>query len=141
MYLLLVIISLQFVCVCVCMCVSVCVCVCLYVSEQNSRWTDAMIWTWFSLNGCLSHWLEPYWNWWPLVNGQGHSDVLSIFLHISLLTSPLCISALLYTIKMKFGRFVFECHKNWINDDVIASIIVVERMQEPQVVINGHLLV
>ena len=33
----------------------------------------------FSLNGCLTHWFEPYWNRWPWVKGQGHSDVIPIF--------------------------------------------------------------
>ena len=67
-----VIFSLQFVCVCVC----VCVCLCVRNScEQNSSRTDAPIWMWFSLNGCLPHWLGPYWNWWPWVKGQGHSNL------------------------------------------------------------------
>ena len=57
-----VIFSLQFVCVSVCLCVCVCVCLCvrLFSCEQNSSRTDAPIWTRFSLNGCLPHWLEPY---------------------------------------------------------------------------------
>ena len=47
-------------------CVSVCVCLCVQNScEQNSSRTDVPIWTRFSLNGCLQHWQEPYWNWWP----------------------------------------------------------------------------
>ena len=55
---------------------SVCVCLCVRIScEQNSMRTDASIWTRFSLNGCLLHWLRPYWNWWPWVKGQGHSDI------------------------------------------------------------------
>ena len=58
---------LQFVCVCVCLCVR-------NSCEQNSSRTDAPIWMQFSLNGCLSHWLEPYWNGWPWVKGQGHCD-------------------------------------------------------------------
>ena len=51
---------------------SVCLCVCLCVRiscEQNSIQTDVPIWTRFSLNGCLLHWLKPYWNWWPWVKG------------------------------------------------------------------------
>ena len=83
---------LQFVCLCVCLFVCVCVC------EQNSSRTNAPIWMRFSLNICLLHWLGPYWNWWPLVKGQGHSGAISI-LHNSLLTSLLCISP----IKMIFG--------------------------------------
>ena len=55
-----VIFSLQFVCVFL----SVCVCIRLIACEQNSSQTDALIWTRFSLNGCLSHWVESYWNWW-----------------------------------------------------------------------------
>ena len=70
-----VIFSLQFVCVWVC----VSVCVSNFSCEQNSSRTDAPIWTRFSLNGCLPHWLGPYWIWWPWVKGQGHSDVISIF--------------------------------------------------------------
>ena len=91
---------------CVCVFAYVCVClrVCVSVGERNSiRWY-APIWTWFSLNGCLPHWLNSYWYWWPGVNGQGHSDVISIFsLHNSLLTSVLCISAPLCSIKKIFG--------------------------------------
>ena len=52
-----IIFSLQFVCVSVCLCVCLCV---RNSCEQNSSRTDAPIWTWFSLNGCLPHWLEPY---------------------------------------------------------------------------------
>ena len=77
-------ISLQFVCVCICVCVLVCVCVYLSVSEQNSSRTDWPIWTRFSLNGCLPHWLEPYRNYWLWFKGQGQSTVLSIFFFIIL---------------------------------------------------------
>ena len=28
---------------------------------------------------CLCVWLGPYWNWWHLVEDQGHSDAISIF--------------------------------------------------------------
>ena len=85
---------------CLSVCVSVCLSVCVSGSacEQNSSRTDTPIWTWFSLNGCLLHWLKPYWNWWPWVKGQSHSD---FFLHNSLLTSLLYISALLCLIKLK----------------------------------------
>ena len=62
---------------------------------------DKPIWMRLLLNGCLPHWLKPHWNWWPLVKGQGHSHVISIFFFITLLTSLLCISALLCSIKMK----------------------------------------
>ena len=37
------------------LCLSVCLCVCVHVSELNSSRTDAPIWTWFSLNGCIPH--------------------------------------------------------------------------------------
>ena len=50
-----VIFSMQFVCVSLC----VCVCVSGTSCEQNSSRTNAPIWTRFSLNGCLPHWLEP----------------------------------------------------------------------------------
>ena len=101
--------SLQFVSVCVCVSGSAC--------EQHFSQMDEPIWTWFLLHGCLLHWLNSYWNWWLWVKGQGHSDVIPIF---CLLTSLLCILALLYLIKMKFdlslrytlGRFVFKFHKS-----------------------------
>ena len=64
--------------VCLCVCLSVCLCV-GYSCEQNFSRTDASIWTQFSLNCCLSHWLGPCWNWWPWVKGQGQSDLISIF--------------------------------------------------------------
>ena len=72
-----VIFSLQFVsvCVCVCVCLSVCcLCVRLNSCEQNSSQTNEPIWTRFSLNGCVEHWLKPYWNWLPWVKSQGHCD-------------------------------------------------------------------
>ena len=91
---------------------------------QNASRTAKPIWTRFSLNGCLEHWLRPYWNWRPWVKGQGHSGSKSIFLPFlllnSLLTSQLYISALVYLINLKFGmplwyvlcRFVQEFYKN-----------------------------
>ena len=48
------------VCLSVCVCVSVSVSVCLIAFEQNPSQTDAPIWTLFSLNGWLLHWLESY---------------------------------------------------------------------------------
>ena len=50
--------SLQFVCV------SVCQWVCpMFSCEQNSSSrTDEPIWSRFSVNGCLPHWLKPYSN-------------------------------------------------------------------------------
>ena len=112
--------------VCLCVCVSVCVSGSAY--EQNSSRTDEPIWTLFSLNGCLRHWLKLYWMWCPWVKSQGHSDVMPTFLHNSLLTSLPYISALLCLIKMKFGmslryplgQFVFKFHKNRMGDDVIV---------------------
>ena len=67
--------------VCLCVCVSVCLSVCVSGTfcEQNSSRMNAPIWTRFSLNGCFSDWLGPYWIWWPWVKGQGHSDVIPIF--------------------------------------------------------------
>ena len=50
-----VVFSLKF--VCVSQCLSVCVCLSSFACEQNS---DEPIWTWFSINGCLTHWLKPY---------------------------------------------------------------------------------
>ena len=66
--------------VCLCVCLSVCLSVCpMFSYEQNSSRTDVPIWTQFSLNGCLLQSLKPYWNRWPWVKGQGHSDVIPIF--------------------------------------------------------------
>ena len=63
--------------VCVCASVSVCVYihVCPSVCEQNSQ--DARMSTPFLQNGCLIHWLKPYWNWRPWI--KGHGDVIPIF--------------------------------------------------------------
>ena len=110
-------------------CVSVCLWVCLNACKQNSSWTDAPIWTRFSLNACLLHWLKPYWNWWPWVKGQDHSDAISFFLHNSLLTSFLCFSIILCSIEMKFSmppryalnRLKMDYHKNRIGDDIIIT--------------------
>ena len=63
------------VCLSLCMCVSVCLSVC----EQNADRTATPILTRSSLNSCLLQSLKPYWNWWPSVKGQGHSDVISTF--------------------------------------------------------------
>ena len=68
-----VIFSLQFVYVSVCVRVFL-----IFSCEQNYSRMDVPIWTRFSLNGYLPHWLKPYWNWWPWVKGQGHGDVLLI---------------------------------------------------------------
>ena len=114
-------------------CLFVCMSVCLSGSacEQNSSRTDELIWTQFSLNGCLLHWLKPI-----EIGDLGSKVKVTVtlypfFLHISLLTSLLCISALLCSIKMKFsmwlsytlGPFVFQFHKNRMGDDVIMTSI------------------
>ena len=104
-------------------------CVCVSVCEQYADRTDTPILMRSSLNSCLSHTLEPYWNWWPWVKGQGHSDSISFFLHNSVLTSLMYISVLLCLIKMKFDmplryalcRFVVEFHENQMGDDVIVT--------------------
>ena len=48
------------VCLCVCVCVCLSVCVSGTSCEQSSSRLDAPIFTRFSLNGCLAHWLGPY---------------------------------------------------------------------------------
>ena len=109
--------------------ICLCVCECVFSCEQNSSRKDEPIWTQFSLNDCLQHWLEPFLNWWPWVKGKGHSGVISIFLHNSLLFSLLCISDFLCSIKMKLGmmlrytlgRFMFKLHKNRMDDYVIMT--------------------
>ena len=114
-----VIFLLQFVCVCVCVCV--CLSVRLWTKCRSNRYSD--------FDAVLLQSLEPYWNWWPWVKGQGHSDVIPIVLHNFLLTSLLCISTILCLIKLKFGmllrytlgRFVFKFHKNRMGDDVIVT--------------------
>ena len=79
------------------------VCVSNSPCEQISSRTDAPIWTRFLLNGCLAHWLGPYWI------GDLRSKVkvtvaqYPSFLHNSLLTSLLYMSALVCLIKLKFG--------------------------------------
>ena len=47
----------------VCLCVCLSICLSGSACEQNSSQTDEPIWTRFSLNGCLPHWLKTYWNW------------------------------------------------------------------------------
>ena len=74
-------------------------------------------------------------SWNPIAIGDPMSKVkvtvtkYPFFLHNSLLTTLLCFSALLCLIEMKFGislkyafgRFMFESHKNQIDDDVIVT--------------------
>ena len=75
-----IIFSFQFVCVCVCLSGSAC--------EQNSSRAAEPIWTRFSLNGCLLHWLEPY---------KGQRDVLHIFSSwFSVIIPTLYLSSLMF---------------------------------------------
>ena len=100
---------------------SICLCVCLSVHLQTKLPIEPQttILTRSLINNCLLHWLEPSWNWWPLVEGEGPIDVIFL-LHSSLLTSLLWISAVLCLIEMKFGipymcvlcKFAYEFHKN-----------------------------
>ena len=46
----------------VCLCVCLCVCLSGSACEQNSSRKHTPIWTRFSLNGCLPHWLESSYN-------------------------------------------------------------------------------
>ena len=115
-----------FAAVCLCVCLYVClVRLCLWIKFQPNRWTDldAVFTKW--LLTTLAWTLWPYGNWWSWVKGQGHSDVIPMFPHNSLFTYLLCISALLFFIKMKFdmslGWFVFKFYKNWIGDDIIVT--------------------
>ena len=55
---------LQFVCLCLCVCVSIN----KILDERKHRFLCV-----FLLNGCLPHWLEHYWNWWPWV--KSHCDL------------------------------------------------------------------
>ena len=86
------------------MCKSLCVCV--WVSgtscEQNSSRTDEPILMRFALNGCLHHWLGPYWNCGLESKVKVTVTQYPFFLHNSLLTSLLYISVLLCLIKLKF---------------------------------------
>ena len=73
---------------------SLSVCLSGSACEQNSSQTDEPIWT---LNGCLPHWLEPYWIWWPWVKGQDHSDVIPIFSSLFSVNFPtLYLSSLMF---------------------------------------------
>ena len=89
-----------FIAVCLCFCLSVCVSVCVsdVSCEQIFSRTDEPIWTQFSLNGCLLHWLNSYWNWWPWIKRNFGMS-------------------LRYTL----DRLVFKFHKNRMGDDVIVT--------------------
>ena len=103
--------NLGYIFIAVCLIVCVCLYVCPSTSKQDSSRTDAPVWTRFSLNGCIPHWVGPYWNWWLWF------------------TSLLWTSTFLCPIKMKFreslryalGRFVFEFCKSRMDDDVIVT--------------------
>ena len=111
--------SLQFVCVCVY------VSVCLSLNKISAKYIDAPIGTRLSLDGCLSCWLRPF-------RKRSRSLLRNIhfFLHNSLLTFLIWISAILYSIKKKFGmpltynygKFVYKFHKDQIGDDVIGML-------------------
>ena len=77
------------------MCVSLTVC--LSVSEHNSNQNNVDLDAGFDNWLFILHWRGLYWNWWPWVKGQGYSDAILFFLHNSLLTSLLWISALLWS--------------------------------------------
>ena len=82
--------------ICLCVCSSYCV----FASDLNTSPTEAQIWTRFS------HWLGPYWNWWPWVKPWKIKVTVAQYpfsFHNSLLTSLPWISALLCPIIMKFG--------------------------------------
>ena len=82
-----VIFLLQFVCVSVCVCLSVCLCV------RRFLWTKFQPNGWTTLGAFFAKWLLTALAqtllklMTVLVKGQGHSDVIPIFLHNSLLTS------------------------------------------------------
>ena len=106
----------------VCLSVSLCVCVSDSACEQYSSRTDAPIWTRFSLNGCLAHWLGPYWNWWPWVKGQDHSGVISIFFFISISYIPNYISQLSYV----WSNWTFVCRFDMPFADEYKNIIKIK---------------
>ena len=116
------------VCLSMCVCVCVSVSVCLSVCEQKADWTAALILTSSSLYSCLLQSLKPYWNWWPWVKGQGHSDVISIFpaqFSVNFPTldfSPLMSDQMKFSVSLRYvGRFVFESLKIRLGDDVIVT--------------------
>ena len=63
------------------------VCVSVYACEQYASRMDEPVWTRFSLNSCLLHWLGYYWNWWPKVKVT--VTQYPFFLHNSLLSFQL----------------------------------------------------
>ena len=102
-------------CVCVCVCESVALCVCQWTNFQPNC---APIWTRFLLDGCLLHWLEPYWNWWLWLKVKMTVMQYRVFLPNSLLIFLLCISTLLCSIvdshqnliKIKWVMISLWCH-------------------------------
>ena len=88
--------SLQFVCVCLCVCMS--------VSDKVQAYS--LIWTRFSLNGCLLHWLKSSWIGKLWLKVKVTVTQCRFFFHNSLLNILRWISALLYPIKIKFGMLL-----------------------------------
>ena len=76
-------------------CLRVCLCVCLNACELNSSRTDASIWTRFSLDGCLLHWLEPYWNWWSKVSKSQWRNIIFFFIILCWLRLTVFLSSLM----------------------------------------------
>ena len=112
-------------------CVSVCLCVCECVWMLVNKIPVVRMHQ-FSLNGCLLYWLEPYWYWWPWIKSRSQWSNLYFFLYNSLSTSSLSFSALLCSIKMKFGmplryalsRLDIYFHKNRTGDDVTMTSFI-----------------
>ena len=118
-----VVFSLQFVSVCVCD--GVCACL-MFPCEQYSSRTDVPIWTRFSLNCCLPHWLKTL----KLVTLSQSSRLRrrkTHFFFIILCYIPYRLSQLSY-VRSKWnsrcrwdtlGRFFLKFHENRMDDDVI----------------------
>ena len=100
--------SLQFVCVSVCVCVSGTSC------EQNSSWTDAPIWTRFSLNGCFPYKLRPYWIWWSWVN--------LMICHIDIPLVDLCSNLI---------KLEWEMRSLWRHLSFLQTIVHISNSIEP----------
>ena len=118
------------VCLCVCLCVCVCVCV------RHFLWTKFQPNECTELDAVFARWLLPALAQ-TLLNlvtlGQRSRSQwrnTHFFLPNSLLTSLLCISALLCSIKIKFGmslrytigRFVIQFHEIRMGEDVIVTV-------------------
>ena len=92
------------------------VCLSGSVCEQNSSRTDKPIAYRTGLN-------PGYWNYWPWVKGQGHSDVIPIFLHNSLLTSLLYFVSHLSHVWSKWNSV---CHLTIPLVDLCLNLIKIE---------------